>query len=779
MLDLDDIAKRKQLAAAERESKKHAQNDARRAKQQLEQQRRKEIDDAERAGRQALAQVNRIEAKAQQALNQKIKGKNALADIARILSKPGIRTATGLGSQKAQKQTTRPKGANGAVSFHFSVTSISKEGELASVLKGRKSATTALSLGQPHQKYIEREDAAERVPAQQIGGAAGMQGYIEDPSKAEQQKLQDFEISSFGTIGSDPAERERFWIAVEEMEAKPTASEVVLDPTADPDLWTEVRAIAAREKKVPPILETVLATNATAAGRISTDQGLKLISIFQRAGFANFNGHGEEEGAARPISFVLGRGGRVQTRLVVELPHEMNPAQRLSLAREFCRDFEDNSLPFWAVIHAPNQHNDDRNFHLHVNLYDRPAKTMVHPETGKTVWDFEVVEVTTDKWWNKRAKRPYEQKKLRDVTTIDWVRRERQRFAAIANHHLAAAGLDKRLDPRRYEEMGVPDKARDRIPPASYARERKGLETKHGVALALEQWDTNREAVAAIAKADASYEAYRRAWLTQALQPQVGRQTVEAQTVVRSAKALMSYSARKAALVSERNAHAHVSAKVESRARLKPRKQRDEADQAAISVATEIKGTVDEIDRRIMLLIQQIKRAEQRMIRAKKIDDAALHAEQLADLQRRVRDMSLHLIAGPENVAVAQPSSRTAERSAPVQPTRPNDKARSDDLMSRVRAHARKIAEEREAAAAGQAAQPVSQPIKVPPPMSSAIEPRPLTQGPPPGTPVAANPVPPNKTLTEEERRKLEADKLNQLERRLAIARQRGRGRER
>jgi hypothetical protein len=46
------------------------------------------------------------------------------------------------------------------------------------------------------------------------------------------------------------------------------------------------------------------------------------------------------------ITVSLGRGGRVQTRIIAELPHEITPAQRLAVAKEYCAEFDRLGLPY-------------------------------------------------------------------------------------------------------------------------------------------------------------------------------------------------------------------------------------------------------------------------------------------------------------------------------------------------------------------------------------------------------------------------------------------------
>lgn len=795
MIDLDDISAKKRIAAEEHAAKRRAKSADRRAARELEADRKREIDEADRAAARATQRANQLERQAQRLLKDRASRRNPLADVARIFTKPGIRTAAGLANQKAQKQTNRPAGTNGAVSFHFQVSAVSKAGQLAAVLKGRKSAAAALSGGAPHQRYIERDDAPEVVRAR------SMQAYIEDQTKAEQVAPDGVEISSFGNIADTKEERERFWEAVDASERDPRATKVVLDPSESPEVWAKVRTQVVGRTDTPSSLSLALSVGYPVAETVSEEESLRLVQIFQKAGFTKIAAEQNvEDVPSAPISFVVGRGGRVQTRIVVELPHEMTPAQRLALAKDYCQPFANQSLPHWAVIHAPNQHNDDRNYHLHVNLYDRPAKRIEHPDrigSGEMIWDFTYLHEFKTARRQTRTNRPFAQPKVEAMSKASWVWGERDRFAKFANAHLEAAGIEKRHDPRTYKEMGVQEQARERMPPASYARERKGLETEQGLKLADKQWQTNKESVAAIAKADASYEVYRRAWLKRALAEQRGRQTVEARLAYKAGSEIARLSARKTELVTERNAWSHVAAKMESRSRLKSKKTRDEVDEAAIAVSAEMKQAVSDIDNRIRHLIEQIRKAERLFVKAKKIDDATIRAENYEKLTRAMRGMTALLleeaaIETPEvtTPAIARPMVQSPARQA-AQPAKeapavaqPAAKPAAD-LVGRVRDVAKTIAAERRAAA-GQS-EPASPPAATSPkparpapaPMSAAIAPRPLAKEPQPGTPVASNPARP-KPLTDEEKMQREKERLAQLQKRMSITRQRARaGRER
>ncbi len=738
MADLDEIARRKQAAEEDRKRNQRAKAYEKRAEKALEEARKAD----ERAIQQALStahsQINAAEARAQRALNEKLKGADALEGINRILTMPGIRTTKSLFKERAQKVTSRPQGKDGAVSFHFSVTSVTKGGELASVLRNRKSVTAALSSAKPHQKYIERNDAAEKIEvAREVAEVA-------DPNKVE--LLWDTFVSSFGNISDDPGERDLFWQLVDENEETPSDPLVMLDPKVDPALLSKAQVLAAQAGETYGALDAAVATQQPTQAQMSSKDALALTHLLQKAGHQPIEFDPDDTDCCAPVAFKLGAGGRTQIRLVVELPHEMTPMQRLELSKDFTSRYEEDNLKYWAVIHAPDKHNDDRNFHLHINLYDRPCERVFHEPSSAMRWDFERVSKYYPSNRMTRIVRITERKKLADYRAQGWVRTERQRFATIANAHLDKAGIPKRLDARRYEEMGVQEKARTRVPPAAYARERKGEPTAVGVAFAKDQWEVNRKAVEAIAKSDQSYEAWRRAWLRSEIRPQIGRATPEALTAIKAATKVAKLSAEKAELVTARNALSHVAAKIESRARFKPKKKRDEVDNA-----------------------------EKAYITAKRRDDQVINEERKRKMVTRMRAISravLLEVDGPditeisrERTVVQEPPAATAP--APEKAVKPvrddampvvirddgkielpefdpeHRKRRAERLAESLLQNVEQQRAERERLAASVPAE-----IVIPKPAPASVTPEAFQKDGPEGTPIASNPRLPGREIT-------------------------------
>ncbi|MPR11593.1 MobA/MobL family protein [Microvirga tunisiensis] len=379
------------------------------------------------------------------------------------------------------KGTSRPRSREGKISFHFAQTSISKTSDILVRIREAKSGRKSFkSQAAAHMGYIEREAAAERLsaPVQQ-------QSYIERPGAAERaQMLKDgydpdllgIEVSSFGTIGKAFEERTRFWDAVDASEMTPRGDRIKFDPIENPKWWdVAVSHLDSAPKEMQPYLKPGKAESFS-IGNLAPERAF---AVYQWA---------QSLGETAPIEVVPGRGGRTQTRIIAELPHELNAKQRLEVVKRFTEELTAKGFPFWAVIHAPDKNNDVRNYHAHIAYYDRPCQRMQDPSTGKEVWDFEIVEEYVSPRRQRRSRRPYRQDRDRVTSEMAWVGQLRKRWSDVSNDVLAEAGADKRLDHRSYKDMGIDLAPLKHIPSRAFNKERKGERTEEGVNLARRQW---------------------------------------------------------------------------------------------------------------------------------------------------------------------------------------------------------------------------------------------------------------------------------------------------
>jgi hypothetical protein len=460
----------------------------------------------------------------------------------------------------------RPRTSSGSTSFHFSYTSVSKEGSPTAngkpVSTGSSGSTNPgadhskyieregaaeYSLGADHASYIEREEAVE-LTDRAIEAAEGFERTLGDnvyetPTEEEAKMLGKEDVkegvpSIFSNISGDPFEREEYWRAVHRSEREPKTHQLIPDPSVNPTWWAQMETW-------PDMNEGFRAHCLMEVARYRQWQSDDKASLdgkpFERRPFqADAEVIGRALQGARktpgwneidpPVAFQSGRGGRVQYRFVAELPHELRPEDRALIVQNFCDhlasfgegpDGRPTGMMYTAVIHAPDAHNDRRNYHLHVIAHDRPAKWM--EEHGK--WDFEVAETYNHKGQD-RIRYPYRQNKIGEVVRKDknatgtyndkagrdFVPAMRQRYADITNAVMSLRGIDRRLDPRRYEEMGIDRTPTKHLGTKAAALESIGVPTEIGRENAAAIWNDAQRAIERRAKeVDASLKTEQRA----------------------------------------------------------------------------------------------------------------------------------------------------------------------------------------------------------------------------------------------------------------------------
>lgn len=153
------------------------------------------------------------------------------------------------------------------------------------------------------------------------------------------------------------------------------------------------------------------------------------------------------------------KDARVAREFEIALPHELTAEQRLELTREFAQDLADRygaAVDF--AIHQPHDASDVRNHHAHLLMTTR----QVGPEgLGDKTY------IERENKWLLSHDLPTSQMQLRDI---------RQSWEHHANEHLAAAGLDIRIDHRSHQERGLELEPTEHMGVHATQMQRKGME---------------------------------------------------------------------------------------------------------------------------------------------------------------------------------------------------------------------------------------------------------------------------------------------------------------
>ena len=251
----------------------------------------------------------------------------------RWLARPDFRWPTCL--------VDRPRTLDGASSFHFEFKPVSLTA--FPTLKGRPIAglsKPSKHLAFDHAKYIEREGAAEEFQA------SGHANYIERPDAIEAAMAADISggesantmtvPSVFSNISDDPIERQEYWRAIERCARKAKTHKLLCNPQYSPAWWA---ALADAPMLDPAFKEHLFGVRESYAEHTAeTGSGDASKQRFKAASFvvkttkdtAGTERAGELLDQAMrlpgfdfrkpPLVFKPGPSGRVQFRMVAELP---------------------------------------------------------------------------------------------------------------------------------------------------------------------------------------------------------------------------------------------------------------------------------------------------------------------------------------------------------------------------------------------------------------------------------------------------------------------------
>jgi ATP-dependent exoDNAse (exonuclease V) alpha subunit len=152
---------------------------------------------------------------------------------------------------------------------------------------------------------------------------------------------------------------------------------------------------------------------------------------------------------------------RLAREFQVTLPAELNPEQRLSLARSFSREIAERyGVAVDLAVHNPRPDGDPRNFHAHLLTTTREVTpTGLGAKTG------------LDMNGRDRHRRGLPNHREEYVNV-------RERWAHLTNSALREAGIDATIDHRSYATQGIDREPKPRIPTSQVSLERRGVRSE-------------------------------------------------------------------------------------------------------------------------------------------------------------------------------------------------------------------------------------------------------------------------------------------------------------
>lgn len=331
----------------------------------------------------------------------------------------------------------RPSTSDGATSFHFAYSSISK---------ARPTPEKAPNGALAFERYVTAAEPAR------LGRAAVNERYIVDADEsALGHSRTAFVVSN---ISPDPAERERFWAAVNAVASTPSAPALEVRPACgDPSELVRLADDDATPSRVSKALCDVV--NALQAGdkhrarhvhRIELDEDCQLW-----AEALDIDRYGSKK-RDRLVHYVRPRGGVLQWQIEAEFPEELGDLDNRAIADAFGALLDKLGLKYTIAAHDPTHRNDHRNRHPHILVFPGSCRQGYDGQ-----WEFrggklqagDLAVRLEEKTKAELLHLSFKQRSAADVAAL------RQAYAEIVNRRLIARGVRRRYDPRSYEAMGI------------------------------------------------------------------------------------------------------------------------------------------------------------------------------------------------------------------------------------------------------------------------------------------------------------------------------------
>ena len=173
------------------------------------------------------------------------------------------------------------------------------------------------------------------------------------------------------------------------------------------------------------------------------------------------------------------KNSQLARNLLFTLPRELNEEDRIKLISEFIKEnFTSKGMIADCNIHNPTASDNEEQPHAHIlltlreideqgNWKAKSKKEYILDENG------EKIKLKSGNYKSRKVN-------LNDWNEPDRAKEWRENFSKKANEYLAKNNIDKRIDPRTFEEQGREELPQVHLGTASYQMEKKGIQTERG-----------------------------------------------------------------------------------------------------------------------------------------------------------------------------------------------------------------------------------------------------------------------------------------------------------
>ena len=173
------------------------------------------------------------------------------------------------------------------------------------------------------------------------------------------------------------------------------------------------------------------------------------------------------------------KNSQLARNLLFTLPRELNEQDRIKLISEFIEEnFTSKGMIADCSIHNPmaSDHEEQPHAHILLTLREIYSEGKWKPKCRKEY----ILDENGEKIKLKSGNYKSRKVNLNDWNEPDKAKEWRENFSKKANEYLARNNIDKRIDPRTFEEQGREELPQIHLGTSSYQMEKKGIQTERG-----------------------------------------------------------------------------------------------------------------------------------------------------------------------------------------------------------------------------------------------------------------------------------------------------------